>query len=231
MVRRILRDDGINVDAHPRPQPKLNKLERAFSLPDQLEESIPKRMDRLERDMQITIDMLLEVAPHFSAVQDAVRLGEDSPAFKISVPVSAAALGVVMTRLYEMGFAVRDVRVAPILSTSSSATEERVELTTAVVANPVVEEPIEEEVVEESVEEPVKHRSSYATGKYTQPILDALRDGPKTGVQLIEVLIPKDAKMDSQSNQLYRTLKILLENGQITKLGGKGSAYRLVSKQ
>src|SRR5215469_14318558 len=72
LVRRLLREDGYDVDAAPKPAPKITSLENVLKLPTPVD-TTPDRLARLETEIKIVTDLLLDIAPAFDTTLDDVR--------------------------------------------------------------------------------------------------------------------------------------------------------------
>lgn len=114
IVRRLLREDGIDIDALPKAPPRVATLEQALAAPKDPDEIISEKLARVEAELKLVADLVLSVAPAFEATLDEVRAGEGAAKFAVALDLAPQALGRALGALYGAGFLPHEVSVTAV---------------------------------------------------------------------------------------------------------------------
>lgn len=117
LVRRMLREDGIDVDAGPKPAPRVTSLEKAIQTPIETD-TTPDRLAKVETELKMVTDLLLSIAPAFDPTNDIVRATQAADQYSVRVP--RGKLGYVLAALLQTGMSPAEIRVSPIFKTAAA---------------------------------------------------------------------------------------------------------------
>lgn len=112
-IRRMLRDDGVDIDALPAPRRRLSHLEQVLKVPVDTGAPLQERFDKLQSEVSFLTDILFDIAPAFERSLDTVRAVETGQELQVVVNVSGERLGNVLGALYgKLGFLLDEVEVS-----------------------------------------------------------------------------------------------------------------------
>jgi hypothetical protein len=207
LVRRTLREDGYDIDAAPKPAPKVTSLKHVLSVPTPTD-TTPERLTRLETQLATITDLLMDIAPAFDTALDDVR---NMPAKLTECVVTLAALspkrlGLALAALYTAGFTPQEVDVQFVGGeVKPQQPHEKVMLSSEMKPQPKVS----------------KH-TEQMKGRRREDVIQVLAQKPLTTRELIEACsVAKDR--ESAFSQMIHNMKV----EKLITHDGKGAPWQL----